>query len=134
MLVWATAGWLAPSAEACVIITPGHFQYALDSEDDVSPTFGAADLSYTVSRGVGPVCHDGGGVSVTSCDDLGTISLSFDAAWDDQAPEYLDDGSLQVQRGMCHRRGGQAGAVALRPGGVGDAPRQNHSNPTGRHR
>jgi hypothetical protein len=90
------------NASACSIVVPGSFSLDPSVTDDHPPELEDKAVDVTISRGRGPVC-EGTSMSITSCDDLGAINLSFSAASDDEAPAQDEDGSLQAGVGYLFR-------------------------------
>lgn len=68
-------------ADACSIVVPGSFAVdpVLEGTETTPPTLDLSDARAHTSRGVGPTCVSGGYAS-TSCDDIGSINLSFPSA------------------------------------------------------
>lgn len=89
---------LAPaSARACSVAVPGAFSLDAAAPDTAGPTFDPAEIEFRITRGTGPDCDCEGECSFSSCDDLGFISLLFDAATDPDVPEQPDSEYLQTQ-------------------------------------
>lgn len=79
---------LTPPAHACMILT-GAEHVVVENPADISAPTAPGEVTVRVTRGVGPTCV-GPMCSSTSCDDLGTVSLSFPASTDDTSvPEAI---------------------------------------------
>lgn len=72
---------LSPSASACSFAVGDAFAVLDDGTDTIAPDAPAAP-GVDIHRGVGPSCFMGR-CSMTSCDDLGWIELTFPAPADD---------------------------------------------------
>jgi hypothetical protein len=76
---------MAPSvASAC---SAPYFELAEPNPslvDDVLPTAIGGAVEVSIKRGQGPNCDDDGICEISSCDDIGAITLVFDAPTDDQ--------------------------------------------------
>ena len=91
------------AAWACLIVTAGEFALDASAEDAQPPVLEEKDSSIRVTRGYGPFCAADGSISSSSCGDLGVIGVSISAAWDEAAPELVEDGTLQIQAGVGYR-------------------------------
>lgn len=98
LLAWS----LAPApAEACSVVTPGDFEVD-DTLDDANPPAAIeGEVSVSVKRGVGPVSSAGGVQGSSSCDDIGQLVLSWQAAVDAEAGE--GSGGYELQPGVGYR-------------------------------
>jgi hypothetical protein len=129
LLWWSMRGWLGAAfvsamvlsslrADACEVA--GSREFTLDPADTAAAPGAVGDVTYTIERGKGPRSEGCGKSSVSSCDDLGFVTLHFgsspDAATDPTAVGYrvrfvggalpddlsVSDAPLLAPTGMIH--------------------------------
>ncbi|MEL6346988.1 MAG: hypothetical protein AAFV53_27995 [Myxococcota bacterium] len=87
-------------ADACSIIDTKEHVVDADSTDVVRPGAVTAVAVVDINRGHGPDCDEDGLCMSTSCDEIGTMTLQFDTALDDQTDELEMGYLLDVVSGM----------------------------------
>lgn len=83
------AAFVGAPSSACSIAAPtAHAVDASEAAVDTSPPNGPSKLLVeAVHRGTGPQCDASGVCASTSCDDIGTIQLSWSTGGDDRTPD-----------------------------------------------
>jgi hypothetical protein len=85
---------------ACSLVAPPAFTLDPGSDDIVPPAPPGDVVSVRINRGHGPACVEGRLIPGDTCDDLGTIYLTIQAAMDDRSPEPK---AGHVQSGVGYR-------------------------------
>ncbi len=110
--------WIPSAALACSFVGPDPFTVEQNPDDTTAPG-AVSEVSMQIQRGVGPM-SDGCDQVMTSCDDLGWLSLRFQAPQDDQnGPEDIGY-RLEVVEGTPPGDLGFPSTLIIPQGGVSD--------------